>query len=406
MSATAHFIRGFLIIAFFAGAIGWFIVVTVRHAEDPARAIFKWIITGVMLGVLFYVAGPIVAKGGYGGAFTGIPLTAVCGLALAITWRRELASLVANPIGSLYDGGSQEPEPRPAYSTAHARHKRGRYLEAIVEIRKQLDRFPTDVEGQLFLAQIQAENLQDLASTEQTIDHLCAQPGHSPKNITFALYSLADWHLSVGHDPEAARRDLERIIQLFPDTESSLGAAQRIAHLSDAEKRFAIAENKTYTVIEGSQNIGLRDDSASLRPAETSPAELAVEYLKHLELHPLDSEAREKLAVLYIEHYQRLDLAADQLEQLITQPSQPAKLVVRWLNLLADLQVRSGADYETVRATLQRIIDRDPQLAAADIARNRLALLKLEIKARGQNEPVKLGEYEQDVGLKRSSPSR
>ena len=45
-----------------------------------------------------------------------------------------------------------------------------------------------------------------------------------------------------------------------------------------------------------------------------------------------------------------------------------SKLVVHWLNLLADLQIRCGSDYETVRQTLQRIIDRDPKLAAADIA--------------------------------------
>jgi hypothetical protein len=75
-------------------------------------------------------------------------------------------------------------------------------------------------------------------------------------------------------------------------------------------------------------------------------------------------------------------------------------LVVHWLNLLADLQIRSGSDYETVKATVQRIIDRDPELAAAGIARNRLALLKLEMKARKKNEDVKMGTYEQNIGLK------
>jgi len=89
------------------------------------------------------------------------------------------------------------------------------------------------------------------------------------------------------------------------------------------------------------------------------------------------------------------------LEQLIQDPAELAKLVVHWLNLLADLQIRCGATYETVRETLQRIVDRDPNLAAAEMARHRLALLKLELKAKAKSQDVKLGSYEQNIGLTR-----
>ena len=87
---------------------------------------------------------------------------------------------------------------------------------------------------------------------------------------------------------------------------------------------------------------------------------------------------------------------------MIQQPNQPARQVVHWLNLMADVQVRSGADYETVKQTLERIIERQPNLAAAEIARNLIALLKLELKARQQNEKVKMGTYEQNLGLKQA----
>jgi len=107
--------------------------------------------------------------------------------------------------------------------------------------------------------------------------------------------------------------------------------------------------------------------------------------------------------VIYAGHYGRLDLAADELEQLIQQPNQPARLVVHWLNLLADLQIRCGSDYQTVAHTLQRIIDRDPNLAAAEVARNRLALLKLELKSKEKSQSVALGSYEQNIGLKQRS---
>jgi hypothetical protein len=131
-------------------------------------------------------------------------------------------------------------------------------------------------------------------------------------------------------------------------------------------------------------------------------AELAGEYVKQLEQHPQDTEAREKLALIYADHYGRLDLALDQLEQMIQQPNQPGRLVVHWLNVMADVQIRSGADYETVKQTLERIIERQPNLAAAEIARNRIALLKLELKAKQQKETVKMGTYEQNIGLKQA----
>src|ERR1035438_6742456 len=156
-----------------------------------------------------------------------------------------------------------------------------------------------------------------------------------------------------------------------------------------------------YLVAEGVRNIGLLKSSEHLRPVATDPVQQAEEYVKHLEHHPLDTEAREKLAVLYADRYGRLDLATDQLEQLIQEPNQPAKLVVHWLNLLADLQVRCGETYETVKETLERIVERDPNLAAAEMARHRLALLKLEIKAKQKSQDVKLGTYEQNIGLSR-----
>ena len=63
-------------------------------------------------------------------------------------------------------------------------------------------------------------------------------------------------------------------------------------------------------------------------PAWLDPGEAAAAYVRHLEQHPLDMEAREKLAVLYAGHFKRLDLAASELEQMIAQPNQPPKLVV------------------------------------------------------------------------------
>jgi tetratricopeptide (TPR) repeat protein len=397
MSKSADDIVTYIAMALFFGWIAWR---SIKKSEDPARTAFKWVLT---LGILVYIRWSVfpMAEGGGMAAFAAIASSMICGLVLFVTWRMEIGSIVAKPFVSLYDGGDQPPEPRPFYSIARARQKQGRYADAIAEIQKQLARFPTDFEGQMFMAEIQAQDLKDLVATETTIQILCAQPGHAPKNIAFALYSLADWHLKYAQDREAAKRAFEQVIALLPDTEFALTASQRIAHLTDPDMPGQV-EPKKFVVREGIRNLGLAKSPAPFTPTEKEPGKVAAEYVQHLQQHPLDTDVRERLAVLYADHYQRLDLATDQLEQMISLPNQQGRLIVRWLNQLADLQVRNGVDYETIKKTLERIIELDPNLAAAETARKRIALLKLELKAKQDKQAVKLGTYEQNIGLKSS----
>jgi outer membrane protein assembly factor BamD (BamD/ComL family) len=216
---------------------------------------------------------------------------------------------------------------------------------------------------------------------------------------------LADWHLKLAQNAEAARAALEKVIRRYPETELSLQAAQRIAHLGGAEKIFLAARDRQPMAMpEGVKNLGLLESSAHLFPSGDDPKKLAADYVKHLEQHPLDLEIREKLAILYADHYQRLDLATGELKQLIEYPNQAARRVARWLNLLANLQIRHGADYDTVRRTLEIIVERFPDSAVAELARTRLGRLKLELKGQKETPGVKLGVYEQNLGLKSGSP--
>lgn len=390
----------------FLALIVWGMWLWLKKSDDPGELIFKWVISAIISAVLVFVVVPIVAKGGYAGAFVGIPATAACGLAYAIVWRKNIAGLIANPFGALYDGGTAELDPQAYYSIAQAKRKRGQYNEAMAEIRKQLQKFPTDYTGQLMMAEIQAENLNDLPGAELTIERFCNQPGHAPRNIAFALNTLADWHLKYNLDAEAAKQDLQKIVDRLPDTEFALLAQQRIGHLANPEYLLSAHDRPRVHVPQGIQNIGLLQASSHLAPAAGDPAQQAQQFVTHLAEHPQDTETREKLAVIYADHFERLDLAADQLQQLIDQPNQPAKQVVRWLNLLADLQIRHGAGYATVSQTLNLIIERYPNQAAADTARNRLDLLKLELKAKETKQPLKLGTYEQNIGLKYGNPHR
>ncbi|HEX5220897.1 MAG TPA: tetratricopeptide repeat protein [Verrucomicrobiae bacterium] len=393
----------------FIAIIGWGMWFWLKKSEDPARLIFKWVLSAFglvgMVAVGIYIRNGIERGLDYGVAFFGVALLGALGIYFTLIWRHEIAGLVAKPFGALYDGGDAELDPQAYYSIAQAKRKRGHYNEAIAEIRKQLEKFPTDYTGQLLMAEIQAENLNDLPGAELTIERFCNQPKHAPRNIAFALNSLADWHLKYSLDAEAARQDLQKIVDRLPNTEFALLAQQRIGHLAHPEYLLSAHDRPRVHVPKGIENLGLLQ-APSPAPASSDPAQHAQEYVRHLTEHPQDTEAREKLAVIYADHFQRLDLAADQLQQLIDQPNQPSKNVVRWLNLLADLQIRHGTGYDVVSQTLNQIIERYPTMAAAENARNRLDLLKLELKARESKQPVKLGTYEQNIGLKYGNPQR
>ena len=395
-----HVIRGTILLIVAVTFIAWLFVRSLKRSEEPRKLIFKWLLTAGVFYIMVWKLGPFMMRN----PFIGVPLVALCGLAFAAIWRYNIANIISKPFGALYDGGTAEIEARPYYSIAEAHRKRGRYTEAIAYIRRQLDRFPTDYQGQMMLAEIQAENLNDLQGAEITINRLCEQKGHSPQSIAYALNTLADWNLKYGLDRDAAREALERIIQMYPNTELALLASQRIGHLATTDYLLEAHDRRRMPVPEGIRNLGLLKASPGFVPKETEPEKVVEEFVTHLERHPYDTEAREKLATIYADHYQRLDLAEDQLSQLIEHAGQLPKRVVRWLNLLADLQIRHGAGYDVARHTLERIIERYPHHAAADLARKRIALLQLEFKGKEKSQVVKLGSYEQRLGLKHGLP--
>lgn len=387
-----------------AALFGWVLWRWIKSSDDPTHLAFKWLLTLPAIASLFFLRRYLdKSLGGgldYAAAFISVIWATITGLYLAILWRGSITRVIAKPFGDLYDGGTDEVDPEAYYSVAQAMRRKSDYIGAVAYIRKQLDKFPTDFTGQMLLAEIHAQELNDMPAAEMGIQRFCNQPGHAPRNIAYALNTLADWHLKYSVDPDAAREALQKIMEMLPGTEFSLLAEQRIGHLATREFLTAKHDRPRVALPKGAHNIGLMQSSAHLAPAATDESKRAEELTAHLVIHPQDTEAREQLAVLYADHYQRLDLATDQLVQLIDQPNQPARNVIRWLNKLADLQVRHGSDYDTVWKTLSVIIERYPNQPAADLARNRLDLLRLELKVKDGTRSVKLGEYEQNIGLK------
>jgi tetratricopeptide (TPR) repeat protein len=405
MDRLADFLIGLLALLIGASLAIWFVWRTIKKAEDPGRIIYKWGISFVFLVFLVFLGAKISAIGP-GGAFIGPITAAICGIILGILWAPHLGALLAKPFTSVYSGGDVEPEVRPFYSIARAKQKRGRYQEAIAEVRKQLERFSQDYEGWMLLAEIYAENLKDNAAAQNCVEEILRHESHAPRNIAFALNRSADWHLGLGTDRDSARAVLEEIVRRFPGSEYSHSAAQRIAHLTTDKMLIDQRETPTIHLTRRDEYIGLQGAVADPRPAAEEPPAAANRLVRHLQAHPADVEAREQLAEIYARHYQRVDLAVDQLEQLIASPGATHKEIAHWLNMRVDFHRDINQDESAARAALERIIVLFPGSAAAGLAESRLMHLTGEFRKNRKSQVLKLGSYEENVGLKGNVPKR
>ena len=84
---------------------------------------------------------------------------------------------------------------------------------------------------------IEAYCLRDLPGAQAAIQHICEAPNTSSSKIVAAMNQLAEWHLTVGHDPQAAREIFKDIQERFSETEHAHYAAQRLAQLTPRSEK-------------------------------------------------------------------------------------------------------------------------------------------------------------------------
>ena len=399
MQRTYDIVVGLIGLIVALALVGAGLVYMLKKSEAPGKLMLKLLFTVPFVAGCLLLAPKLLIWGPF--------LIVFMAIVLSFMWTPHIGAWLASPLTGLFDGGQEPPERKPLYSIAMTKRNRGKPREAVADIRRQLELFPNDFEGVMLLARVQAEDLADLDGAEVTLHHFCEWPGAPLKHVAAAYTQLADWHLKLAADAESARAALQNIITRFPDTETALQAEQRIAHLSEAEQMIlAHHDRQSISLPEGVQNVGLLDSTEFLKPLDVEPGKLAAAHVKHLEAHPHDTEVREKLALIYARDFKRLDLATMELAQLINEPKHKPKQIAHWLNLLASLQVELGADLATVRETLEKIGERFPDLPVADLAQRRLARLENEFKGQQKSTSVKLGVYEQNIGLKYGGPPK
>ena len=369
--------------------LGWRVARgSLKRSDEPAALVLKWIVTAVLGGGWIYGLAKFAGKPEM---LFMVPITAVVCLILGIMWAPTLGKTLFAPLTNTFDGGNVEPDPTPFYAMAQAKIKRGRYDEAMADIRDQLAEFPFDMQGHMLLAEILAEHKGEVEEAVELLDYFVRECEPGVVNGSFVLNRLADFHLRYRNDPSQARQCLQRIQYEFPGTEQANKAAQRIAHLQDDDFLTKRKEPKKFEVKKSNLKLGLAKDSSAVQAPRENLEAKAHQMVEHLTKHPQDSDVREQLAWLYAEHYGKIDWAIDQLRQLTQMPHQsPAKLA-RWYNQIADVYCRFTGSPEAAKLALEEYIERFPENGHTLRMQERLKRLKLEARTSKKSRSMQTG---------------
>jgi hypothetical protein len=361
----------------------------------------------ITLALVLLLGGAVKTLGG-GGAAAGVFLLLIvipAGVILSYIWLPAAVDALLSGLTGAMTGGNQPVEPKPFYFRALAMRRKGKFSEALAEIDGELVKFPGNLEGMCLKAEIQADDLKNLPAAADILQEAIATPGRPLAERLSTQFRLAELLVHRMNDVPAGKALLETILEENPDTEAAHTARQHLAHLPGATAAAA-PERRKLVVVHHEGSLGLTEDlGASTLPQEDWTAR-AQEWVTHLGQHPTDWEAREKLATVYADHFQRIPLAIDQIRTLIDQPGQPPKRVAGWLNRIADLELRADTGTDGVgkaRAALEEVQARYPDSPWAEQAVERLAILGRSERAKAPTPTLKIGVYEQNIGLKRGS---
>lgn len=363
----------------------------------------KVLLTAVLLGAIGYTFWR--SQGSKGGQVIALFMVLLVAIPLVVMWLPQLVDAVLSPLFGSMTGGNEQVEAKPMYFRAQGLRKRGDFAGAIQQAELELARFPGDLEGVLLIADLTATDLKDPLTALERLEEAAAEPGRSASDRSLILSRIADVQLNSLGKPAVARETLQRILDEFPDTEAANLARQRIAHLPGVQQLADKAERPKLVMKPHDERVGLASDLGTGQLEEDAAMRETQKLTAHLDQFPDDWESREQLARLYMDPLGRLDLATEQLEQLIGQSGTASRHVIRWLNELTDLQLKSADGTGAAKLTLERIVNGFPGTPAAEQAQVRIQHLGLDRRAKEAPKTLKLGNYEKNIGLKRGDPT-
>ena len=408
LGATAERLFGLILFGGLALAVVIYIIrKQLRNPQnDPVKVIGLWVLSFAVFVGISYSA--VAAQEGLALLFVllvALPIAFFLGLA----WTPAIANMLVSPLTTALSGDDTAAYEGPAYGQALAKRKRGQYEDAVEAVEAQLEQYPRDFDGLMLKASIQAENLDDLPAAVTTIQETLEDPDKIRFNLPVALNRMADWQLTIARDASAAKRTLEKIREALPGSQAAQFASQRLATLDASEESEAAAGDFNESYRHLAEESAAKDDfkgpletpkAVEVDPLQTDEAKLKT-CLRRVALHPDSINNREELAALYLGHLRQPALAIQQYEHLLTLLGTTIHQKTAWLNKVADIQLKSGETYESIRATLELIVSLDPNASPAARAEQRIAYLRIEIRgANKKSKKLQLGSYDEDVGLK------
>ena len=220
------------------GGVGWIFWHWVVRGDLPVGTRFKLIFSlALVIGEILFVGSMTGLlhggglEGDFGSAFMVAGSLAVFGFIMSLVWTPQIASFFVGLLMSGMDGGKLPPQAKPYYSVAVAKRKRHKPLEAVDVIREYLAKNPDDFDGVMLLANIQAEDLKDLASAEMTVNRFCEWEQAPVEQVAAALGQLTDWRLKFYQEASATKAELQRVVEKYPGTSAAFAARERIARL-------------------------------------------------------------------------------------------------------------------------------------------------------------------------------
>jgi len=312
--------------------------------------------------------------------FKGLCVTSGIGMiipALGLVWLGGLplvgmaASAMIAPIAGYAPRILRARKASPMYARAIARMKFGKYNEAEWEIIHELEKSEDDFDGWMMLAELYARNFNDLAEAEQIVLEVCDQPRTNPSQLSVALHRLSEWHLTLGDNPDAARRALQMICDRLPKTHLAHMAQLRINQLPETVEELREQRcNKPIPLA------GEEVDAVRMAPDPESGKEQALRManacVEELTLDPNNVPAREKLARLLTERLNKVDQGLEQMTLLLNLPDQTDAKHAEWLSLMGQWEIHYQHDLEKGRRILERVIREFPHSLEAAAARRRL----------------------------------
>ncbi|HAB18181.1 MAG TPA: hypothetical protein DCE44_17260, partial [Verrucomicrobiales bacterium] len=194
--------------------------------------------------------------------------------------------------------------------------------------------------------------------------------------IAQAFTRLADWHLTRGDNPQAARATLEEIVQRCADTPFARTAENRIRQLPRDEAELQELRKPRVIRLPSLRETAPGELPVKASAQETADARTEVATLKsRLDVRPDDWKSRIRLAQVLAERLGQIDAAVAELGRVRQLEGLELGLHAEALALEAAWRLKRTTDQPRARQLLEKIVSDYPSTPQAIAARRQLEVM-------------------------------